>query len=434
MHRSRLSRLFALLFALTLVAAACGRGDDDDDDATTDDTTEEDAGDEEAGEPEPVPGFDGTTIRLGVISALTERVAIIGVPLTNGTQTWFNKINDAGGIAGKYKVELEIGDSKYDAPTATQVYNGMKDDVVMLAQLLGTPIVNALLEQLATDNLVAQPASLDSFWVREQQLLPVGTPYQIQVINGISYYIENGGEGKTICFLGQDDPYGQAGFEGMEHASEELGFEIAANVSFAVTDTDFTAQINELKSANCDAVWGTITAASFSGIMGAAIQNGFEPQWLLQSPSWLSVFGGTDLKDYAVEHVWIVGEGDTWGSEEVPGMAGMIADMEKYFPDQAPDQYFAFGYAAAMAVTAVLEEAVERGDLSREGIVEAMNSIEELNFEGLLGDYPWGAPEDRDPPRISSIFKINPEVPVGQEILAAGVESDAAKSYEFPTE
>jgi ABC-type branched-subunit amino acid transport system substrate-binding protein len=435
MTMRKLSRLLAVLLALALLAAACGRDDDDGgDDAATDDTTDDSGSDNAGGEPAEAPGFDGTTIKLGVLTPLTERVAIIGVPLTNGTKAWFDHVNDEGGIGGKYPVELVIEDTKYDPPTATQLYNGMKDDVVMFAQILGTPVVNAVLPQLKTDNIVGQPATLDAFWVREQNLLPVGAPYQIQVINAMDYYVnEIGSADDTICWIGTDDPYGEAGLEGMEFASEELGFDIAAQPTFATTDTEFTAQINELKSAGCQMVFGTFTAASITGLLTAASQQGFEPQWIGQSPSWLSVFAGGALKDYLEAHYMVVSEGPAWGDESVPGMGEMIADLEKYSPDQAPDQYFAFGYVAARAVTQVLEAAVENGDLSREGIVDAMNGLDTLDLAGLLGEYAWGPPEDRDPPRANTFLKINAAMPVGLELVESGWESDAAKKYEFPT-
>jgi ABC-type branched-subunit amino acid transport system substrate-binding protein len=305
----------------------------------------------------------------------------------------------------------------------------------MFAQILGTPIVNALLPQLKQDNIVAQPATLDAFWVREQNLLPIGAPYQIQVINAMDWYInEKGSADDTICWVGTDDPYGEAGLEGMEFAAEELGFEIAAQPTFATTDTEFTAPINALKGANCEMVFGTFTAASITGLLGAAAQQGFAPVWIGQSPSWLSAFAGTALKDYFEANFHLVLEGPAWGDESVEGMVELIEDQEKYFPDQAPDQYYAFGYAEAKAVVEVLEKAVELGDLSREGIIEAMNSIETLEVGGLLGDYEYGPPEDRNPPRTNTIAKINAAMPVGLELIDDGRESEAAKAYEFPTE
>jgi ABC-type branched-subunit amino acid transport system substrate-binding protein len=442
MNPTKLARLLAVLLAFAMLAAACGRDDDDDGDTAADDTTDtvdddsdaddDDGEDEPAGDPEPAPGFDGETIRLGVLTPLTDRVAIIGVPLTNGTQAWIDAVNAEGGIAGKYQLELVIEDTKYDAPTAVQLYNGMKDDVTMFAQILGTPIVNAVLAQLQGDNIVGQPATLDADWLREQNLLPVGAPYQIQVINGMDYYInELGSAEDTMCWTGTDDPYGEAGMEGMEFAAEELGFEIAAQPTFATTDTEFTAPINALAGAGCDVVFGTFTAASLTGLLGAAVQQGFSPVWLGQSPSWLSIFSGTPLKDYLEANFYLVAEGPAWGDESVPAMADMIADLEAHTPDQAPDGYFVFGYAAARAVTQVLERAVEMGDLSREGIVEAMNSMEEIDLGGLFGPYTWGAPEDRDPPRGSTIFRIVDGQPNGVELVDQDYTSEAAEAFTF---
>jgi hypothetical protein len=110
----------------------------------------------------------------------------------------------------------------------------------------------------------------------------------------------------------------------------------------------------------------------------------------------------------------------------------MLDDIEKYKKDQEPDGYFAFGYAQAWAVTQVLEAAVENGDLSREGIVEAMNGLEEISVGGLFGDYAWGAPEDRQPPRTSTVFKPQLDAPVGVEAASeVNFTTDAAEAFEF---
>jgi ABC-type branched-subunit amino acid transport system substrate-binding protein len=428
MRHSKRFRLLALLFALTLVAAAC-RGDDDD-------AAESGDGEAEAGEPQPGPGFDGTTIRVGIVTPQTGPVAIIGTPLTEGNRVYFEYVNEElGGVAGQYPIEMVTVDSRYDATTGVQQYNAIKDDVVMFAQLLGTPIVNAALEQLRRDNIIAGPASLDAFWVREQNLLPIGGPYQVQAINGMSWYLtEGGGEGQTICFAGHDDPYGDAGFEGMEYASEAIGFDIAAEVRFASTDTEFTAPVQQLQAANCEAVFLTATPTTAGGIMGQAATVGYAPQWLGQSPTWIGVFTQSPLLPYLQENYLLVSEGTEWGDPDVPGMQQMIEHQEAYAPDQAPDPYFVFGYGEAWAAHQLLERAVELGDLSREGMIEAINSIDQLTFDGLFGDYQYGAPEDRNPPRTSSIFQVDPAGPGGLSLLARDIESEAADSYEFPAE
>jgi len=419
-----------VLTALVLLASACGGGRDDDEGSGDDDGDSEQTG----GDPASGPGFDGETIRLGVITPTSGRVAVIGEPLTNGDKAYWDYVNEElGGVAGKYPVELVIEDSAYDPPTAVQKYNQIKDDVVMFNQLLGTPVVNALLEQLAADDIVAQPATLDSFWVREQNLLPIGAPYQIQAINGLDWYVTEGGgsDASKICTLVQDDPYGEAGQEGVDFALEQLGIELTDSASFPVGNPDFTTQITQLQGSGCEAVWLTSTPTDTAGALGKAAELGYEALWLGQSPSWIGAFVESPLMPYLQEHFVWVSEGPEYGNEDIAGMSELLRIQETYAPDQVPDVYFNFGYLESKAVHQVLEAAVEAGDLSREGIIEAMNSIGELDFEGLFGTYGWGAPEDRDPPRASSIFKPNPDKAIGLELVIEEHEAPFAADFEF---
>ena len=433
--RNRWLRPTAALFALVLVAAACG-GRDEDDEATEDTGTEEtsageEGGEEGGGDPQPVPGFDGTTIRLGVITPTSGPAAVIGNPLTAGNRAYFDAVNAAGGVGGRYQIELDVQDSAFQTGPADAAYEAIKGNVVMFAQLLGTQIVTTLLPKLQADNIVAAPASLDSFWVREQQLLPIGGPYQIQAANALSWYVEGGNGGSAddvICALTRDDAYGEAGFEGLEFAAGELGVEIAERATFPAANADFTTQIGQLQGAGCEMVFLVAVPSETAPAMQKSAELGFAPQWIGQSPTWVTAFAASPLAPYLQANFVLAGEGVEWGDTSVPGMAQMLEDAPA---DQAPDIYFGFGYNQARAVTAVLEAAVELGDLSREGIVNAMNSLEELTFDGLSGDYGYGPPEDRVPPRESTIFSVDPAVPGGLATLEANIVSEAAEAYEF---
>jgi ABC-type branched-subunit amino acid transport system substrate-binding protein len=422
-------RWLAALLAAGLVTASCGGGRDDDDDAGGDS-----GGSEEAGTPAEVPGFDGETIRLGVVTPTSGPVAVIGEPLTAGNQAYWDYVNEElGGVGEQYPVELVIENSAYEAPTAVQKYNEIKGDVVMFNQLLGTPIVNALLEQLQGDDIVAQPASLDSFWVREQNLLPIGAPYQIQAINGIDWYVNDGGgsDSSKICILRQDDPYGEAGLEGVEFVLDALGMELISEATFPVGNPDFTAQMTQLQGDGCEVVWLTATPSDVGNALGKAAELGFAPQWLGQSPTWIGAFVESALLPYLEENYIWVSEGPEYGDDSVPGMSELLRIQETYAPDQAPDIYFNFGYLESKAVHQVLEAAVENGDLSREGIIEAMNSIDELTFDGLFGDYGWGEPDDRNPPRTSSIFEVDASKDIGLGLVVAEHEAPSAADFEF---
>ena len=423
-------RLAAGMFAIALLAGACGSDDDGDDvDAGQGtDTTEAEAKELTEG-----PGFDGTTIKVGVISPLTGPVAAIGVPLTAGNEVFTKYVNEElGGIAGKYKIELVTEDSQYSPQVAVQSYNKIKGDVVLVGQLLGTPVTKAVLPLLNQDGIVAAPASLDAEWVREENLLPIGGPYQIQMINAADYLVNEGGaKGKKFCTAVQDDAYGEAGQEGVEFAAGKLDFEIASTARFKGAAPDFTAQVQQLKNAGCEVVFLVSTPTDTGKLLGTAAQLSFAPQWVGQSPSYIGALAASPLKDYLAKTFMLAAEGTEWGDPSVPGMKTMIERIGKYKPDQAPDYYFGFGYNQMNAVVQVLEKAVELGDLSREGIKKAMEEVGTLTFDGLTGDYEYGAADDRNPPRTTSLFKINPAKPIGIEKVKLSFESDIAKEFEF---
>ncbi|MFP5579805.1 MAG: ABC transporter substrate-binding protein [Acidimicrobiia bacterium] len=431
-----LLRILALLLSLSLVAAACG-DDDDETEAGTEAPEETTGGEEGGGEPAEAPGFDGETIRLGVLTPQTGVAAVIGNPVTEGNRVFFEALNAEGGIAGKYKVELEIADTQYQPQTAVQQYNATKDNVAAYVQVLGTGVVNALLPLLSEDEIVAGPGSLDSFWVPEQNLLPLGGPYQIQAINAMDYWFNQEGNDPadtTVCTMIQDDPYGEAGQTGIEYAAEEIGFEVAETARFAATDTDFSGQINTLKSGGCELVFLVSLPSATGAVIGAAAQQQFAPQWIGQSPTWVGALAQSPIAPYLQENYLLMSEGPEWGDTSSEGMAQMLEDQEQYAPDQGPDIYFAFGYAEAWSFAQVLERAVELGDLSREGILEAMNTVGTITTGGLLGDYEFGPPEERKPPRGSRVFAIDPATPGGLKAVAEEFVSEAAEAFEFEFE
>lgn len=434
--RTRRSLRFAALAAtVALVAAGCG-GKKDSSSSSSGASGNSGTAGSAAKELKAAPGFDPATntIKVGIITPLTGPVAVIGKPLTNGNEVWFKHVNDQGGIAGKYKIETQQLDSQYVPQNAVQAYNSSKNDVALFAQLLGTPPTKAVLPLLKADNILASPASLDAAWVHDPNLLPVGGPYQIQMINAASYLLEEGGaKGKTFCAMAQDDAYGEAGLQGLQFAEKQLdGFALTSTAKFTAGNQDFTAQLQQLRDAKCEVNFLIATPSDTGKALGQAASLGYNPQWVGQSPTWIGAFAASPLKDYLAQHFLLAAEGTEWGDTSVKGMAEMLDDQKKYAPDQGPDIYFVFGYYEAKSVTQILEKAVELGDLSRAGLQKAVAKVGKLDFDGLSGTYDYGnGPADRNPPRVTTIFKVNPAKPGGLEKVKYNFQSDAAKAFKF---
>jgi len=293
-----------------------------------------------------------------------------------------------------------------------------------------------VLPQLRTDRIMAAPASLDALWVREENLLPVGAPYQIQAINAMDYYLSEGGgtTDSVMCTMIQDDVYGEAGQQGIDFAAQEYGFPVANTQRFKVGTENYVGQIGALAGAGCEMVFLVATPSDAAKIWGTAAQAKYAPQWFGQSPAYTGALAQSPVAPYMQQSVLMVSEGTEWGDESVPGMKQMVADATEFAPDQEPDYYFAFGYNQARAMTALLEKAVELGDLSREGILEASNQLGEVTFDGLAGDYQYGAAETRNPPRSSTIFAVDPTKPFGLKTVKYNFTSDAAGKFEFENE
>jgi ABC-type branched-subunit amino acid transport system substrate-binding protein len=431
----RSAQLVAAFSAVALAATACGSSKKSSSSPPTSggsSATSSNAGKE----PASAPGFDpgAKTIHVGIVSALTGPVAVIGKPLTAGNELWFKHVNqDLGGIGGKYKIVFDEEDSGYVPQNAVQAYNKLKDNEVLFAQMLGTPETKAVLPLLQQDNLVAAPATLDADWVHNPNLLPVLPPYQLQMINGASYAINDLGlKGKTFCEMIQDDAYGEAGKAGVDYAASSLGFTVKSLARYATPATDLTAQIQQLKQANCQVVFLTSTPADTGKALGTAVQLQFAPQWIGQSPSYIGALAASPLGPYMQKYFLVAGSGTSWTDRTNKGQADLLDLLAKLSPSQAPDYYFSFGYVQGQAVTQVLEQAVKNGDLSRKGIQKAMVDVGTLSFNGLAGDYKYGQPADREPPRDTTMFKITPGVPIGLEVAKASFVSDAAKAYKIP--
>jgi ABC-type branched-subunit amino acid transport system substrate-binding protein len=401
-----------LALTLAVSLAACGRSSD-----STSNDTNIGTSSGKSGELSAAPGFDPATktITLGVLTPTSTTAKLISDPLTAGNKAFYDQLNAEGGIDGKYKVKLEVKDNKYgsgDNTATATAYGQMKGNVAAFQQVLGTDPVHSILSDLKDDDIIAGPATLDAEWYQEPNLMPIMSPYQVEVANGLWYYVNKmDGKGKKVCTLTSDDGYGNAGLNGVKFAADKLGIDLTDTQKFktALTGGSYDAQVQSLQQSKCDAVFLTSLPSDTLGIFNAAISKKFEPMWIGTSPTWINLLAAGDVGKYSAAHYVVAAEGPEWGDTSIPGMVKMLDAVKKYAPKTEPNFYFAFGYLQATAMSQILTKAVKDGDLSREGIMNAMNSVGKLTFDGAVEDQKYGAPDDREPGRQTTIFKVTPD-------------------------
>jgi ABC-type branched-subunit amino acid transport system substrate-binding protein len=379
-------------------------------------------------------GVTGNTINLGILSPLSGTIGqLIGEPLTRGVEVFFDGINARGGIDG-YKVKFIEKDSKYDPATQVQQYLAIHNQVLMIAESLGTAPTYAIESQSASDHMLLSAATLASTLARKQYMILLGTPYRLQVENAFDYLVNTKHvQNPTTAILYQDDEYGQDGLTGYTESISAYHLNNVAEVSFVQGSTDYTAQITRLKASGAKYVFLTSTPGDTAVILGTAHALGFDPQWILQSPAFANFLLTTQVAPLLQAECWVVGQGAAWGDTSIPGMKQMLADIAKYAPSQQPDGFFEFGYTESLITYAILKKAADSGDLTRDGLINAFEHIGTVNLMGLYPNavYGSGLGNQRVPTRDNTIYAIDPTVPGGVKAISPDFTGTAAMASQF---
>src|SRR6266567_1629178 len=189
------------------------------------------------------PGVDVTnkTITLGILSPYSGPVADpIGKPLARGVKVFFDSVNASGGVDG-YKVKFHEEDTQYNPQIQVQLYNQIHNQVLMIADSLGTPTTFAIKDLAAADHMLVSAATLSSALAHEKYLILVGTPYRLQVENAFDYVVNKlGVKNPATGIIYQNDEYGQDGLTGYNEAVAAYGLNSVATAAYGATDKDFT--------------------------------------------------------------------------------------------------------------------------------------------------------------------------------------------------
>ena len=447
------SRWLALLLVLGLVLAACG-GDSgtetEGDDTTT--TTAAPSGDDETttteatDDDEPMEiatdfgvDLEAGVIRVGLLSDLTGPFGPLVSAIVAGYQAYVDDVNANGGIEG-LEVELIVRDTVYVVDNHIQFYNEIKDDVVAIGHSTGSPHTVALNADLQADGMLAIPLTWYSGWSDSSinsNLLSHGQPYCVEAHNTIGYIVdEHLDSPSTIAIASLPGDYGQDSAAGAKLAAEAAGLEIVYDGEAAIIPTDesaITAVANGIASSGADIAWVATTPATFSAIFGQALAAGYQGTWSGPSPSWSPAFIAPDspIKD-AISAAFV---GGTYTAGWTTDGAEAFHPILEAAGLPLSDYYFE-GIVEAKIIEAALRQAHANGDMTRQGVLDAAKSLDNVDFGGIAPSESYvGADNDRLQ-RSGYIFAPDPEglaagTSGGRIDLATDYTSDIAANFEF---
>ncbi|GAA3466856.1 ABC transporter substrate-binding protein [Nonomuraea roseola] len=319
-------------------------------------------------------------IYLGTVSDLTQGpFAALAVPITDAQKAFWKRVNTAGGIGGKYEVDVEsyVRDNKYNPETHRQVYNEIKDKVLGLAQTLGSPTTAAIIDDLKANSVVAAPASWTSAWEFEDVIIETGSNYCIEAMNSVDYAME-AYKPKTVMAVHLAGDYGADAAAGAKIAAEKNGLEFTA-VETPSGATEQGRAITEITKNKPDLVILTTGPADAAAIIGQSAAAGYKGRFIGTGPTWNPAL----LKSPAAPALKALYEQSSPGKPYGADTPGHQA-MRDALPGVTPNDGYTSGWAWSYPLKAALEKMVAGGDVSRKGLLAAVKTLATVDYEGML--------------------------------------------------
>lgn len=379
MKKQTLSIMLALLFVMAFILGACA-------------------------------GAASDTITIGINAPMTGDIPKVGEGTKFAAEMWLEDINEAGGleVGGKtYQVELVIEDNESKAESATKANTKMitQDEVLVIvgpqASKQAVPaggVANDNETPMVSPWSTNPNTTLDRPWVFRTPFLD---PFQGPVVAKFATD-EFGFEKAAVLYdVASDYPKGLAEF--FKQGWEEIHGpgSVVAYESFTTKDTDFSAQLTNIKESGAEFIF----TPQYYNEVALIVQQAHELGWdapIVGSDSWgsaelMNLCGDDCIGQFFSTHY--AAAGATGATKEF-----IDRYNEKY--GYVPDDVGALTWDTMLIVQKAIQDCGElTGDIAvdRKCVRDALAQIKD--FDGITGQMTFT--EQGDPIKCAVIVKIN---------------------------
>lgn len=367
MRRSKWLTLLAMLFAVSLIAAACG-GDDDNGDT--------DAGGDDG-------GGEDCTWTIGTQGALSGDFASVGQPIFNGLEYAVDTLNEAGDVACTLEIQSE--DSQGNPDQAPPLAQSLVENETLVA-VVG-PYFSG--ETLATGDIYndAGVAFLcpsctnatidDQGW--ETFFRAVGDD-EVQGQQAANY-IANALGATTVAIVHDNQDYSK----GLaDIVKQELGGSAKGPFIISPEEPDYSAAVSQVQNSGADVVFYGGYAPQAGPLAKQLNEAGVEATFVSADGTKDSSFGE------------LAGAGATGAQvtcpcadpNQVEGGAEFVSGMEEAY-GEPPGTFAAEAYDAVYLVAEALKDFGADDDVTdvRAGIVDFLANVD--GFQGIVKPYSF---------------------------------------------
>jgi ABC-type branched-subunit amino acid transport system substrate-binding protein len=374
------------------------------------------------------PGVTEKTIKLGVLTDLSGVFAPLAKPLTQANQLYWKERNAQGGVCQR-KVELEIKDHGYDPQKAVVQYRDFSGDIAGLQQLLGSPVTAALLPTLKQDSMLSLLSAWPSSLLNNDNIIIVGTTYDVEMINGLDYLKSKGliKKGDKIGHLYFEGEYGENGLKGSKYFADQNGMSVVEQ-KIKPTDEDMSGQVAAFKSAGVKAIAVTTAPTQLASLAGIAASQGLNVPIVGNNPTFDPALMDTPATKALKANAYIVTSTAPWTVDK-PKVKEVGASWQTAYPKDDPKFAVQFGWAQAQVMYEILNKACTNKDLTRAGLVKAAHEISAVDTGGLIAQ-PLDYTKKGEPAERAVYISRPADVTGGLTPLPGTFDSEAGKSYD----
>jgi ABC-type branched-subunit amino acid transport system substrate-binding protein len=380
------------------------------------------------GDLETGPGVSDDTIKLGVLTDQSGPFAGASLGIAQGRQLFWDARNAEGGVCNR-SVEFDVKDHAYNAQNATSLYAAMEPEVLAFDELLGSPMIAALVPTIGEDGVLTMAVSFSSNLLDNPYVVVTGSTYDIEMINALQWLLDDGrvAAGDTVGHIYLEGDYGENALAGTRYAAEQLDVEIAEQ-KVQPTDTDLTAQVTALDEAGAKVVLLTTTPPQAASAVSIAQGNGLDISFVGSNPTFSPALLDSPAAA-ALEDSYVMVSSIAPYTSDAGGPSSVRDAYGANFADQTPTHFVLYGYAQGEVMAQILEAACASGALTREGLLAAFQSLSDVDTEGLVAPLDFSSP-GQPPAREVYILAPDAEVDGGLTVVADLFASPLAADYQ----
>jgi len=330
-----------------------------------------------------VPGITDTEIILGADVILSGAMAAVFATIPQATGAYFDYINDTqGGVCGR-EIVYKLGDNQDDPARALEAVRKLveQDKVFAIVGSLGDtphPVVWDYLNENEVPDILCSAGS-HMFGAD-----PEGHPWTVQMIPSyriegtfFGEYISENLPGKKVAVLYPNNQQGSDHLQGVKDGLDPEKNKVVSEQSYDVGAVSVSSQVINMKSDGAEVVTSVATPGYNAQAIKQADRLGWHPQWFLSyinADEMTFQFVSPELLEGTITLQAL--KMAAWTDD--PAVARHYEIMDQY-GGPSPTNFTI--YAQALGEVAV--EALSRScdNLTREGIMDALESIEDWHSD-----------------------------------------------------